>query len=102
MWATTLFNNSEKITRKRKSESLKGKIPYAAVEKAAKIMSKMVFQYTLDGELVGVYESTKQAGSINNCSSNGIATCCVGGFKRNNKWVNSLTYKGYRWSYNPL
>lgn len=53
---------------------------------------KQVYQYTLDGELVRVWESTLE------CASNGfnqghVAACCRGEEKK---------HKGFRWSYKPL
>lgn len=55
-------------------------------------MSKQVYQYTLDGELVKIWPST------NECERNGfdhssISSCCNGKLK---------THKGYKWSYTPL
>lgn len=54
-------------------------------------LSKTVYQYTLDGQLVKVWPSTME------CSRNGfsfgcIAACCRG--QRSN-------HKGFMWSYNP-
>lgn len=53
---------------------------------------KQVYQYTLDGELVHIWESTLE------CASNGfnqghVAACCRGEEKK---------HKGFRWSYKPL
>lgn len=61
-------------------------------------LSKKVYQYTLDGELV------KEWKSIRECSRNGfdkgnIVSCCKGGRFRNNKWVNITQHRGYKWSY---
>lgn len=58
-----------------------------ALEKA-----KQVFQYTLDGELINVWESTQEC---NRCGygQSAVAACCRGETK---------TYKGYIWSYEPL
>lgn len=53
---------------------------------------KQVFQYTLDNELIRVWESTNEAGR-NGFNQGAVSTCCNG--IRN-------THKGYRWSYQPL
>lgn len=54
--------------------------------------SKIVYQYTLDGELVAIWESTKECGRQGFQQSN-VQRCCVGEHKQ---------HKGYRWSYEPL
>lgn len=66
-------------------------------------LSKRVYQYTLDGELVKVWDS------IAECARNGYDTryiywCDAGGFfrKSTGKWINIKQYKGYRWSLRPL
>ena len=53
---------------------------------------KQVFQYTLNGELVNVWECAKEAekyGFVSDC----IYRCCSGKYK---------THNNYRWSYTPL
>ena len=55
--------------------------------------SKMVYQYTLDNELVGVYESTCIAAKETNSLQSKIWKCCAGKSKKHN---------GYRWSFQPL
>ena len=69
--------------------------------KLAEKKCKQVYQYTLDGKLVGVYQSTKECEKegFNACS---IATCCRGGRINHGKWENAKTHKGYKWSYEPL
>lgn len=56
--------------------------------------SKKVYQYTLDGELVKVWASTKECGR-NGFNHGAIAACCRGikGYEQ---------HKGFRWSYTPL
>lgn len=56
------------------------------------ILSKNVYQYTFDGELVKIWES------VTECSKNGydkahVSACCRGERK---------THKGFKWSYEPL
>ena len=55
--------------------------------------NKTVYQYSLDGKLVGVYKSAHQASRDNNYSRGNICNCCNGLYK---------TYKGYKWSFKPL
>lgn len=55
--------------------------------------SKQVYQYTKDGELVGIYESVAEAARQNGFVHSGIINCCNGKRK---------TYKNYIWSYVPL
>lgn len=54
--------------------------------------SKKVYQYTLDGKLVGVWKSTAECGR-NGFNQSKISNCCIGKQK---------THKGYKWSYIPL
>lgn len=84
------------------SNSLKGKIPTEAIKTHADKYSKPVYQYTLDGKLVNVWKSIREASRSTNYSFNGIRSCCNGGFFRNGKWVNCYKFKGYKWLYKPL
>lgn len=63
-----------------------------------------VYQYALDGELIRTYDSALEAARINGYRQSAISKCCVGGYycKTRGKWINCETYKGYRWSYEPL
>ena len=58
-------------------------------ELIAQKLSKKVFQYTKDGELVKIWNSTAECGR-NGYFQNAIANCCNGKCK---------THKGYIWSY---
>lgn len=60
---------------------------------------KPVNQFTLDGKLVGTYPSTWEASRKTGFTKQGIMIACHGGQMRNNKWVNTLQYKGYLWKY---
>lgn len=68
--------------------------------------NKTVYQYTLDGELVGVYESVTEAARQNDYSQSAISFCCIGGryYVRNGvrKWQNCISYKGFKWRFTPL
>ena len=63
-------------------------------KRMAKSLSKKVYQYTLDGTLIKIWKSTREAETIGYSHQN-IASCCRGVKSYN-------TYKGYRWSYKPL
>ena len=52
-------------------------------------LSRKVYQYTLDGEFVKEWESTREC-CRNGFDQGGVSSCCRGERK---------TYKGYRWSY---
>lgn len=59
--------------------------------------SKRVFQYSLDGTLVGIWQSTME------CARNGynfgaVASCCRKCFNREENNI----YKGFIWSYTPI
>lgn len=54
--------------------------------------SKKVYQFTLDGKLVKVWQSTAECGR-NGFNFRDISLCCIGKRK---------THKGFKWSYNHL
>lgn len=55
--------------------------------------SKIVFQYSLNGDLLEVWPSTKEAERKCGFDSAHISKCCIGKYK---------THKGYIWSYKPM
>lgn len=61
-------------------------------EEARRKLFKKVYQYTLEGILVKVWDCVKDVESEGFCRHN-VAACCRGVVK---------THKGYRWSYEPL
>lgn len=101
-WTTHKENMKNERTKKKMSESHKGK---ALTEEAKKKISqsakktqhfsqrKQVYQYTLDGTLVNVYESTQDAAKKSGFTRSCISKCCNG-------YQN--TYKGFIWSYIKL
>lgn len=109
-WCTQKENNNNQITKakcdaskigrkfseeakKKMSEARKGKAPSENARKAnIEALSKKVYQYTLDDELVNIWHSTREA-ERNGFDSGNISKCCNGKYK---------TYKGYKWSNNPL
>lgn len=60
---------------------------------AKESLSKVVYQYTLDGFLVNVWKSAREASRTLGFSQGHICDCCRGKLK---------TYKNYIWSYEPL
>lgn len=54
--------------------------------------SKRVFQYSLDGELVKVWQSTAECGR-NGFDCGNVSSCCLGKLKH---------YKGYIWTYEEI
>ena len=75
-------------TIKKMSDAKKGK----HISPKTEFPSKKVFQYTLDGELVNVWESACEA-SRNGFNQSHISACCRGVEK---------IHKGYKWSFEPL
>ena len=63
----------------------------------ANVESKQVFQYSLDDELINVWDSVSEC-DRNGYTSSAISSCC------NNKYLsqNNNIYKGCKWSYQPL
>ena len=57
--------------------------------------AKEVYQYTKDGKLVNKYNSLNEAARENNYILSNIWACC-------SHYGRIKTYKGYRWSYEPL
>lgn len=55
--------------------------------------SKTVYQYTLDGSLVGSYPSVNEAGRRTGYSYGHISACCLGKRKH---------HRGYLWSYSLI
>lgn len=64
---------------------------------ARKIQGKNVYQYTLDNELIKVWETAGECGR-NGFGQGAVSACCRKNFHR----PGNDTYKGYRWSYEPL
>lgn len=62
-----------------------------AIKRTINKISKKVYQYTLDGELVKIYNSVKECEQYN-FKHSGISACCRGDKYRK-------TYKGYIWRY---
>ena len=98
-WVTRKENRHNPISEKRYTERI-------FTEETRKKMAdakpkRKVIQYTLDGELVGEYESTIEAARQTNCSQRGIYNCCRGGYysKERNKWKNCYQYHSFIWKF---
>lgn len=85
-------------TRKKLSKKLKGLKRTDEFKKNLSkkltndpVKSKKVYQYTLDGELVRVWPSTKEVGR-NGFDQSRVAEICRGSKRR-------ITHKGYIWKY---
>ena len=97
-WCNRLINNNNPLTKQHRSEAAKGKVKSEETKKKmSKLMinnskiSKQVYQYTLNGDLVAVWKSTMD------CERNGfnhseVCTCCNGTRGR-------ISYKNYIWKY---
>ena len=92
-------NAKNPISRKNNSSGHKGQHSSPATEfKKGQTPwnTKTVFQYTLENELVAVWESgtvaAKELGFTQGC----IASAC------RNEYYGTNIYKGYKWSYEPL
>ena len=66
---------------------------YKAISrKVAEKLSRQVYQYTKDGTLVAIWESTRECGR-NGFDHNHVSDCCLGKRK---------SHQGYIWSYTEL
>lgn len=94
-WVTQAGNNANPITTKHRSEGIKGK------NKNHPSFSKQVAQYSIDGDLVKIYPSTKQAGRETGIRPENIANCCLKKTYTNKKGNTHQvkTAGGYVWKY---
>lgn len=80
-WFTVKLNNSTEQAKHKKS--------LAAFKR--KDNKKIIYQYTLDGELVAEYESTSEAERVKGYGRSALSKCALG---------KQGTSYGYIWSYN--
>lgn len=97
-WCTHKYNMNYGTCQQRKSEKMKGRIFEKHfdfnVEKwnhPYKTKEKKVYQYTLDGKLINVYDSLREASRKSNTPASNISCVCNGKQK---------TARGYIWGYN--
>ena len=102
-WCTHKENSNNELTIQHLSDAHKGKtsprkgaitsdktkLKMSMAQRNDTQKSKMVFQYTLDGNLVKIWESTREAGR-HGYHSGHVSDCCVGRCK---------THKNYIWKY---
>ena len=69
---------------------------YVPYNKVTQINSKKVCKYDLDGNLVEVYDSLRNASSLTTASKSNIALCCR---SKINKSGNFIVVKGFTWRY---
>ena len=62
-------------------------------QRAAEKYKKTLYQYDKNNNLICVFDSIKSACEKYNIFQGNISSCCSGKMK---------TYKGYKWSFNPL
>lgn len=62
-------------------------------QRAAEKYKKTLYQYDKNNNLICVFDSIKSACEKYNIFQGNISSCCSGRMK---------TYKGYKWSFNPL
>ena len=72
---------------KKKSEETKKKMSVAHINNEK--LSKKVYQYTLNGDLIKIWPSTMECDRNGYCQQN-VGACCRGELK---------TYKGFKWYY---
>lgn len=69
--------------------------------KIHELEKKQIYQYTIDGKFVRVWDSIYEAAKVLGVSSGNIGNCCIGGYYHKGKWHNRETCGGYKWSYTP-
>lgn len=77
--------------KKRHSEIMKGHIPWnKGICGYTTKKRKRIYQYNLDGTLINIYDSVKEAAEKTNANPSGIVQCCKGIYNKS---------KGFKWSY---
>ena len=87
-------NNQNLLTRKKRSESHKGKWLNREDQ------SKRVEQIDIvTGEVIATYPSIAEAVRQGGFDRTSIIKCCNGGRYKNGKWIKITQHKGYIWKY---
>ena len=77
--------------KKRHSQVMKGHIPWnKGISGYTTKKRKTIYQYSLDGTLINIYDSVKEAAEKTNANPSGIVQCCKGIYNKS---------KGFKWSY---
>lgn len=96
-WCDAKYNINYGTCIERRSKSRIGsKLSQNTINKiieSKKQFAKKVYQYTLENELVSVFDSIRQASKNTGTPRDGISRCCNGLF--------ASSY-GYKWSFEPL
>lgn len=73
-------------------------------KKVSEKLSKQVYKYDLENNLIAIYPSIAYAANENNIKGTNICRCCNGGYydKIRGKWHNYKQCNGYIWSYKPM
>ena len=78
----------QSIAHKGKPSHLKGcKLSKEHIEKHAKAVSKKTYQYDLEGNLIRVWNSVKEASEELKIGTSGISDCCNGKRKTNHGFI---------------
>lgn len=100
-------HHTEETIRKI-SEAMKGKMvgennPMYGKKRKGSKLSKKVYQYTLEGELINVFNSIAEAARELGLKRTAIRDCCNGGrfmnYKGERKWYNCNQHGGYIWRF---
>ena len=96
-WCNAKYNINYGTGIERRSKSRIGsKLSEKTISKiieSKKQFSKKVYQYSLENELISIYDSTHQASKITNTPRVSIIRCCNGLMASSH---------GYKWSHQPL
>lgn len=89
-WVTNWENSNNPTTKKKMSGIQNGR------QLNRKDLSKPVYQYTLDGQLIREWVSVSEAErclGLKNAGRGSVSKCCRGKLEK---------HKGFKWSYDPL
>lgn len=81
----------EPIHRASKQKMLDPSYKERVTEPMYRARRKKTYCYSLDGELIGEYESITDAAKANNCSNSAISICCAG--KRNSVFGKKYSFE---------
>lgn len=88
-WCSAQYNTNYGTSKERRSKRQMNRADH----------SKRVIQSSLDGKLIKVWPSAKEAARQCGYDHPSICSCCRGGRYRKGKWEKKITYMGYKWQY---
>jgi group I intron endonuclease len=98
-------DTKKKISEANKVRFVGEKNPMYGKKRTDHPKRKTVYQYTLDGELVKIWNSPNECGE-NGFSASSVRNCCKGGvfqmYNGEKRWYKCTQHKGYKWSFEPL